>query len=32
LLERDMTGVVEIKTDDAGIFADIDIPGDLQHL
>jgi len=32
LLERDMTDVVEIRTDDAGIFADIDIPGDLQHL
>ena len=32
LLERDMTDVVEIKTDNAGIFADIDIPGDLRHL
>jgi len=32
LLERDRTDVVEIYVDDAGIFADIDIPGDLQSL
>lgn len=32
LLERDISHVVDIKIDDAGIFADIDIPGDLQHL
>ena len=32
LLERDKSKVVDIKIDDAGIFADIDAPGDLQHL
>jgi len=32
LLERDKSEVEEISIDDAGIFADIDIPGDLQHL
>ncbi len=32
LLERDISHVVDIKIDDAGIFADIDIPGDLQSL
>jgi molybdenum cofactor cytidylyltransferase len=32
LLERDASHVVDIRIDDAGIFADIDIPGDLQHL
>jgi len=32
LLERDKSIVVDIKIDDAGIFADIDIPGDLQYL
>lgn len=32
LLERDKTKLAEIGIDDAGIFADIDIPGDLQHL
>jgi len=32
LLDRDLSEVVEIRIDDAGIFADIDIPGDLQRL
>jgi molybdenum cofactor cytidylyltransferase len=32
LLDRDRSKVVDIKIDDAGIFADIDIPGDMQHL
>lgn len=32
LLERDRSDVVDIKIDDAGIFADIDVPGDLRHL
>jgi molybdenum cofactor cytidylyltransferase len=32
LLERDKSVVAEINIDDAGIFADIDIPGDLQRL
>jgi molybdenum cofactor cytidylyltransferase len=32
LLERDRSQVAEIGIDDAGIFADIDVPGDLQHL
>jgi len=32
LLERDISNVVHIKTRDDGVFADIDIPGDLQHL
>jgi molybdenum cofactor cytidylyltransferase len=32
LLERDISQVTEIKVDDAGIFADIDVPGDLQYL
>lgn len=32
LLERDISNVVDIKIDDAGIFADIDIPSDLQYL
>jgi molybdenum cofactor cytidylyltransferase len=32
LLERDRSKVAEIKIDDAGIFADIDIPGDLKNL
>jgi len=30
ILERDMSKLAEINIDDAGIFADIDIPGDLQ--
>lgn len=32
LLERDIPRLVDIKTEDAGVFADIDIPGDLQNL
>lgn len=32
LLERDKSKVVDIMVDDVGIFADIDIPGDLQSL
>jgi molybdenum cofactor cytidylyltransferase len=32
LLERDISKLVEINIDDAGIFADIDIPGDLKNL
>ena len=32
LLERDISHVTDIRIDDAGIFADIDAPGDLQHL
>jgi molybdenum cofactor cytidylyltransferase len=32
LLERDRSQVVDIRIDDAGIFADIDVPGDLHHL
>lgn len=32
LLERDKLKVVDIGINDAGIFADIDIPGDLQYL
>ena len=32
LLERDISHVMDIRIDDAGIFADIDVPGDLQHL
>ena len=32
LLERDRSDVVDIKIDDTGIFADIDVPGDLRHL
>ena len=32
LLERDESEVVEIKMDDAGILADIDIPNDLKRL
>lgn len=32
LLEREISNVVDIKIDHAGIFADIDIPGDLQYL
>jgi molybdenum cofactor cytidylyltransferase len=32
LLERDRSKVAEIKIDDAGIFADIDIPSDLKNL
>ena len=32
LLERDRASIIEIRVDDAGIFADIDAPGDLQHL
>jgi molybdenum cofactor cytidylyltransferase len=32
LLERDISNVVDIEIDDAGIFADIDVPGDLQYL
>jgi molybdenum cofactor cytidylyltransferase len=32
LLERDSTRVFEVNIDDAGILADIDIPGDLQRL
>ena len=30
LLERDISHVMDIRIDDAGIFADIDVPGDLQ--
>ena len=32
LLERDISRVTEIGIDDAGILADVDVPGDLQHL
>lgn len=32
LLERDVSKLVEINIDDAGIFADIDVPGDLRSL
>jgi molybdenum cofactor cytidylyltransferase len=32
LLERDVSHLVTIRIDNAGIFADIDIPGDLQNL
>ena len=32
LLERDISNVADIKIDHAGIFADIDVPADLQHL
>lgn len=32
LLERDTSHVTDIRIDDAGIFADIDAPGDLRHL
>lgn len=32
LLERDKATLAEISIDDPGIFADIDIPADLQHL
>lgn len=32
ILERDISQLVEIRIDDAGIFADIDIPGDLKYL
>jgi molybdenum cofactor cytidylyltransferase len=32
LLERDISKLVEIDVDDAGILADIDIPGDLRQL
>lgn len=32
LLERDKSCVMQIKTDDEGIFADIDVPGDLRCL
>lgn len=32
LLERDISHVTDIKIDDAGIFADVDAPGDLQRL
>ena len=32
LLERDKSHVTDIRIDDAGIFADIDVLGDLQHL
>jgi len=32
LLQRDISQITKIKIDDAGIFADIDVPGDLQHL
>jgi molybdenum cofactor cytidylyltransferase len=32
LLERDISKLVEINIDDAGIFANIDIPGDLKNL
>jgi molybdenum cofactor cytidylyltransferase len=32
LLERDLSQVTEIKIGDAGIFADIDTPGDLKNL
>jgi molybdenum cofactor cytidylyltransferase len=32
LLERDRSHVVDIRIGDAGILADIDVPGDLQDL
>ena len=32
LLERDIANIVQIKIDNDGIFADIDIPSDLQYL
>jgi molybdenum cofactor cytidylyltransferase len=32
LLERDIDKVVQIKIDNVGIFADIDVPSDLQYL
>jgi molybdenum cofactor cytidylyltransferase len=32
LLKRDSSNVVDIEIGDAGIFADIDIPGDLNQL
>ncbi|MGA9664964.1 MAG: nucleotidyltransferase family protein [Gallionella sp.] len=32
LLERDTSHVTDIRIDDAGIFADIDVPDDLRHL
>jgi molybdenum cofactor cytidylyltransferase len=32
LLERDQSRIVHIESDDAGIFTDIDLPGDLNHL
>ncbi|HTN95240.1 MAG TPA: nucleotidyltransferase family protein [Gallionella sp.] len=32
LLERDKSKVVDIEIEDAGIFADIDVPGDLRRL
>jgi molybdenum cofactor cytidylyltransferase len=32
LLERDLSSLVQIETGNNGIFADIDIPGDLQNL
>ena len=32
LLERDRASIIGVKVDDAGILADIDIPGDLQRL
>jgi molybdenum cofactor cytidylyltransferase len=32
LLERDRSNVVDIEIEDGGIFADIDVPGDLRHL
>ena len=32
LLERDRAKITEIMIGDAGIFADIDVPGDLHHL
>ncbi len=32
LLERDKSKVVNIEIEDAGIYADIDVPGDLRHL
>jgi molybdenum cofactor cytidylyltransferase len=32
LLKRDRSDVLEVNIDDAGIFADIDVPGDLRRL
>jgi molybdenum cofactor cytidylyltransferase len=32
LLQRDQTALVQIEFDDAGVLADIDMPGDLQRL
>jgi len=32
LIERDLSRIVQLNIDNEGIFTDIDIPGDLQHL